>query len=294
MEPEKDPNRQGIVKKVKQSWGHHVAWFQAMLQSCDWLSLPMVWLTLSLWKLGSGIPPLKTGQGLVTALINCTWLCDLHFESTSLPLLSLCLSWSPATIFGGARVTRGGYTQAFQLKSQLTVSTDHRTWGRMSVHMTPAWTLESSRWGPEVMEQEGAIPTGLSEFLTHNNLWELINNDCYFKSPHLRVIYYILIDFNMPRISFLFFPWVISFTLLLSSYLSHHQFSFASVSPIISSSFSFLSMFSIVLSAAYWASFSGCSSHSLLHRKTLSLFLLKFMSLLLFPLSVLDTTNLPI
>lgn len=86
----------------------------------------------------------------------------------------------------------------------------------------------------------------------------------------------------MPRISFLFFPWVVSFTVLMSSFLSHHQFSFASVSPIISSSSRLLSMFNIVLSAAYWAPFSGCSPHSLLHRKTLILFLLKFMSLLQF------------
>ena len=35
MEPEKAPNRQGIVKKEKQSWGHHNAGFRAVLQSCD-------------------------------------------------------------------------------------------------------------------------------------------------------------------------------------------------------------------------------------------------------------------
>ena len=35
MEPEKAPNRQGIVEKETQSWGHHVARFRAVLQSCD-------------------------------------------------------------------------------------------------------------------------------------------------------------------------------------------------------------------------------------------------------------------
>ena len=35
MEPEKAPNRQGNVEKEKQSWGHHVAGFQAVLQSFD-------------------------------------------------------------------------------------------------------------------------------------------------------------------------------------------------------------------------------------------------------------------
>ena len=35
MEPEKAPNRQGIVEKEKQSWGHHVARFQAVLESYD-------------------------------------------------------------------------------------------------------------------------------------------------------------------------------------------------------------------------------------------------------------------
>ena len=35
MEPEKAPNCQGNVEKEKQSWGNHVARFQAVLQSCD-------------------------------------------------------------------------------------------------------------------------------------------------------------------------------------------------------------------------------------------------------------------
>ena len=35
MEPEKTPNLQGIVEKEKQSWGHHVAGFQGILQCCD-------------------------------------------------------------------------------------------------------------------------------------------------------------------------------------------------------------------------------------------------------------------
>ena len=35
METEKAPNHQGIVEKEKQTWGHHVARFQAILQSCD-------------------------------------------------------------------------------------------------------------------------------------------------------------------------------------------------------------------------------------------------------------------
>ena len=35
MEPEKAPNRQGIVEKEKQNWGHHNAGFQAVLQICD-------------------------------------------------------------------------------------------------------------------------------------------------------------------------------------------------------------------------------------------------------------------
>ena len=35
MEPEKALNLQGTVEKAKQSWGHHVAGFQAVLQSCD-------------------------------------------------------------------------------------------------------------------------------------------------------------------------------------------------------------------------------------------------------------------
>ena len=35
MEPEKAPNCQEIAEKEKQSWGHHVARFQAILQSCD-------------------------------------------------------------------------------------------------------------------------------------------------------------------------------------------------------------------------------------------------------------------
>ena len=34
MEPEKAPNCQGTVEKEKESWGHHVAVFQAVLQSC--------------------------------------------------------------------------------------------------------------------------------------------------------------------------------------------------------------------------------------------------------------------
>ena len=35
MEPEKALNRQGIVEKENQSWGHHNAGFQAILESCD-------------------------------------------------------------------------------------------------------------------------------------------------------------------------------------------------------------------------------------------------------------------
>ena len=35
VEPEEVPNRQGIVEKGKQSWGHLIARFQAVLQSCD-------------------------------------------------------------------------------------------------------------------------------------------------------------------------------------------------------------------------------------------------------------------
>ena len=35
MKPEKAPNHQGTVEKEKQMWGHHVAGFQAILQSCD-------------------------------------------------------------------------------------------------------------------------------------------------------------------------------------------------------------------------------------------------------------------
>ena len=35
MEPEKALNHQGIVEKKKESWGHHVAGFQAILQSCE-------------------------------------------------------------------------------------------------------------------------------------------------------------------------------------------------------------------------------------------------------------------
>ena len=35
METEKAPNRQGSVEKEKQSWGHHIAGFQVVLQSCD-------------------------------------------------------------------------------------------------------------------------------------------------------------------------------------------------------------------------------------------------------------------
>ena len=35
MEPEKTPNCQGNDEKEKHSWGHHVTWLQAILQSCD-------------------------------------------------------------------------------------------------------------------------------------------------------------------------------------------------------------------------------------------------------------------
>ena len=35
MEPEKTLNYQENVEKEKQNWGHHIAWFQALLQSCD-------------------------------------------------------------------------------------------------------------------------------------------------------------------------------------------------------------------------------------------------------------------
>ena len=35
MEPVKAPNRQGIVETEKQSWEHHIARFQAVLQSFD-------------------------------------------------------------------------------------------------------------------------------------------------------------------------------------------------------------------------------------------------------------------
>ena len=35
MEPEKALDHQGIVEKGKQSWGHLIARFQAVLQSCD-------------------------------------------------------------------------------------------------------------------------------------------------------------------------------------------------------------------------------------------------------------------
>ena len=35
MEPENALNRQGSVAKEKQSWGHHIAGFQAILQICD-------------------------------------------------------------------------------------------------------------------------------------------------------------------------------------------------------------------------------------------------------------------
>ena len=35
MEPEKALNHQGILEKEKQSWGQHMAGFQAILQSCD-------------------------------------------------------------------------------------------------------------------------------------------------------------------------------------------------------------------------------------------------------------------
>ena len=35
MEPEKVTNHQGSIEKEKQSWGHHNARFQVVLQSCD-------------------------------------------------------------------------------------------------------------------------------------------------------------------------------------------------------------------------------------------------------------------
>ena len=35
MEPEKTPNCQGNVEKENWIWGHHDAWLQAILQSCD-------------------------------------------------------------------------------------------------------------------------------------------------------------------------------------------------------------------------------------------------------------------
>ena len=35
VEPEKTQKHQGNVEKEKQSWGNHVAEFQAILQSCD-------------------------------------------------------------------------------------------------------------------------------------------------------------------------------------------------------------------------------------------------------------------
>ena len=35
MEPGKAPNLQGTVEKEKQSWGHHIARFRAVLQNCD-------------------------------------------------------------------------------------------------------------------------------------------------------------------------------------------------------------------------------------------------------------------
>ena len=35
MESKETLNFQGNVEKEKQNWGHHVAQFQALLQSCD-------------------------------------------------------------------------------------------------------------------------------------------------------------------------------------------------------------------------------------------------------------------
>ena len=35
MESEKTPNSQGNIEKENQSWGHHNAGFQVVLQSCD-------------------------------------------------------------------------------------------------------------------------------------------------------------------------------------------------------------------------------------------------------------------
>ena len=35
MEREETLNCLGNVEKEKQNWGHHIAWFQALLQSCD-------------------------------------------------------------------------------------------------------------------------------------------------------------------------------------------------------------------------------------------------------------------
>ena len=35
MESEKTPKSQGNIKKESQSWGHHNARFQVVLQSCD-------------------------------------------------------------------------------------------------------------------------------------------------------------------------------------------------------------------------------------------------------------------
>ena len=35
MESEKTPNSQGNIEKENQSWGHHNARFQVVLQSCD-------------------------------------------------------------------------------------------------------------------------------------------------------------------------------------------------------------------------------------------------------------------
>ena len=35
VESEKTPNSQGNIKKENQSWGHHNAGFQVVLQNCD-------------------------------------------------------------------------------------------------------------------------------------------------------------------------------------------------------------------------------------------------------------------
>ena len=165
-----------------------------------WSHLNTCPLPLAHWELGSRVPPSESGQGLVTALTKSAHpnQCSGTFKlSPPLSPFSLSLSLSLSAWLGAQppylkelRPCVEATRKAFQLRSQLTASTNHQTLEQMNLQMIPALSHRIFQLRARSHGAERRPPYWtLSEFLTDRNLWELITDDCHFK-----VIYHTPVD----------------------------------------------------------------------------------------------------